>query len=196
LHSEGHTLSVVAQRLGVSLKSAYLYTADLPVPPSSVSNGRPAADLRADLLAYWSREKTRRAAEREAQEASHARAVGPVTREQLRLMAVVAYWCEGSKSKPHAMREQVTFINSDVGLIRLWLAFLDDVGFPDECRRFNVAIHENADVDAATRAWAADTGAPVERFGRPMLKRHNPKTVRYNTGALPGLPRHPVDAVR
>jgi transposase len=182
LRAEGLPLSQIAQELGVSVKSAYIYTADLPVPPSSAPKGRPAAELQADLKAYWARENERRAVVRSAQEGFHARGVGPVTREQLHLMAVVAYWCEGSKSKPWAVREQVSFLNSDLGLIRLWLAFLDEVGFPHEHRKYNVMIHESADVEAATRSWAEDIGVPAERFGRPTLKRHNPRTVRLNTG--------------
>lgn len=158
------------------------YTWDLPVPTRSRGPGRSAEDLRADLTAYWRREKERRAVVRAAQESTHARVVGPLTREQLHLMAVTAYWCEGSKSKPYAVREQVTFINSDVGLVRLWLAFLDDVCFPEEDRRYSVAIHESADVVGATASWAVDLGIPTERFGRPTLKRHNPTTVRRPTG--------------
>lgn len=182
LREAGLSLSEIASEVGVSVKSAYLYTADLPVPPPRVPSGRPAAELHADLLAYWARENARRSVVREAQEAVHARCVGHLTREQLHLMAVVAYWCEGSRSKPYAVREQVTFINSDPGLIRLWLAFLDDVGFPHDQRRFSIAIHESADVEAAVRSWSDDTGVPVALFGRPTLKQHNPKTVRLNTG--------------
>ena len=183
LRLDGHSLSEVATQVGVSIKSAWAYTADLPVPPRHTTAGRPPADLQADLAAYWQRERARRSVVRSAQESFHARAVGPLTREQLHLMAVVAYWCEGSKSKPWAVREQVTFINSDLGLIRLWLAYLDDIGFPEADRRYSITIHETADVEAATRSWARDSSVPVERFGRPTLKRHNPTTVRHNTGA-------------
>lgn len=179
---EGMLLREIAERLGVSVKTVHSYTWDLPVPARSRGLGRSSEDLRADLAEYWRKEKARRAVVRAAQEGAHAEAVQPLTREQLHLIAVTAYWCEGSKSKPYAVREQVTFINSDVGLLRLWLAFLDDIGFPEENRRYSVAIHESADVARATASWAADLGVPAERFGRPTLKRHNPRTVRLNTG--------------
>ncbi|PWU52301.1 hypothetical protein DLE60_23080 [Micromonospora globispora] len=35
----------------------------------------------------------------------------------------------------------------------------------------------------ALRWWAARLGLPVDRFGRTTVKRHNPATVRRNTGA-------------
>lgn len=43
-------------------------------------------------------------------------------------------------------------------------------------------IHESADVDASQRFWLNVTGLAPEQFARPTLKRHNPRTVRKNTG--------------
>ncbi len=43
-------------------------------------------------------------------------------------------------------------------------------------------IHESADVDAAQQFWVGVTGLPEEQFSRPTLKRHNPTTIRKNTG--------------
>lgn len=100
---------------------------------------------------------------------------------------MTAYWCEGCKSKTYDRREQVRFINSDPGLILLFLAWLDQIGFPKEHRRFSLSIHESADVEAATLWWADIVGVPRELFGVTMLKRHNPKTVRKNVeGAYVG----------
>ena len=43
-------------------------------------------------------------------------------------------------------------------------------------------IHESADVAAAQRFWKEVTGLPADIFRQPTLKRHNPKTIRKNTG--------------
>ncbi|CAM5633526.1 Transcriptional regulator with XRE-family HTH domain OS=Streptomyces violarus OX=67380 GN=FHS41_006823 PE=4 SV=1 [Streptomyces violarus] len=66
-------------------------------------------------------------------------------------------------------------------MIQVYLAWLDLLGVSRERLRFRVLIHESADVEAAQRYWAdlADVDASV--FARPTLK-HNPKTVRKNTG--------------
>lgn len=32
------------------------------------------------------------------------------------------------------------------------------------------------------KSWSADIGVSVERFSAPVLKRHNPRTTRKNTG--------------
>lgn len=43
-------------------------------------------------------------------------------------------------------------------------------------------IHESADVTEAERYWAEFVGAERSAFNKTTLKRHNPKTVRKNTG--------------
>lgn len=65
---------------------------------------------------------------RRQQKLDAANSVPPVTREQLIVAAVIAYWCEGSKDKPYARRESLKFCNSDVRLIQLWLRFLNETG--------------------------------------------------------------------
>jgi sarcosine oxidase delta subunit len=47
---------------------------------------------------------------------------------------------------------------------------------------FRVYVHEDADVEAAQRFWLDVTRAQPDQFRHPVLKRHNPKTVRKNTG--------------
>jgi hypothetical protein len=94
----------------------------------------------------------------------------------------VAYWCEGAKSKPHRHVERVVFINSDPALIGFFLRFLDTAGIPRDDLIFRMHIHETADIEAAHRFWLDLTGAQPSQFRRPVLKHHNPKTVRKNVG--------------
>jgi hypothetical protein len=47
---------------------------------------------------------------------------------------------------------------------------------------FRVFIHEYADAEATQQFWLDVTQADAAQFRRPTLKRHNPKTVRKNTG--------------
>ena len=179
LRSEGRSLREIGDALGVSAKTAYYWTWDLPVPPRARAGGDPA---HMDMMRrrYWDRVLAERDAERQAIQEQHAARVGSLTPRELELAAVVAYWCEGSKSKPYRRRETVVFINSDPGLILLFLAWLDQVGFPHEHRCFSLSINESADVEAATQYWADLVGLAPEGFRRANLKRHNPKTVRKN----------------
>ncbi len=73
-------------------------------------------------------------------------------------------------------------MNSDPGLIQLFLRWLALVGVEADRLRFRVMIHESANVAASLQFWSEVVGAPAEDFGRPSLKTHNPKTVRKNIG--------------
>jgi hypothetical protein len=77
----------------------------------------------------------------------------------------------------------VSFINSDPGLILLFLRFLDRVGVNRDSIRYRVHIHETAEVEATIRYWAGLVGATAQQFHRPNLKRGNPRTNRKNIGA-------------
>lgn len=109
--------------------------------------------------------------------------LGAVSQRDLMIAGVVAYWAEGSKSKPWRHQEQMSFINSDPGMILLFLAWLRSLGVGHDGLRLTVSIHERADVAGAERYWADISGVPVEEFRRPQLKRHNPSPKRYNRGA-------------
>lgn len=183
LREEGLLLREIAEQLGVSTKTIYYDAVGLPLPPRAVRPGRPAEEMRALQRERWDRVLAERQRAREQIQDVAAHAVGPLSQRDLHLAAVTAYMCEGTKSKPWARREQVTFINSDLGLNLLWLAYLDDVGHPREHRAFSLSIHESADVAACEASWARDVGVPVGQFGPATLKRHNPRTVRKNTGA-------------
>jgi hypothetical protein len=63
-----------------------------------------------------------------------------------------------------------------------FLRFLAVAGVERERIYCRVAIHEKADVAAAQRFWQEVTRLPDEQFQKPTLKRHNPRTLRKNTG--------------
>ncbi len=179
LRAEGLALREIADVLGVTAKTVYYWTWDLPAPPHARAGGDRA---HMDMMRRrrWDRVLAEREEERQHIQAAHAVRIGALAPREVELAAVVAYWCEGSKSKSYGRREQVTFINSDPGLILLFLSWLEQVNFPAEHRRFSLSIHESADVAAATDWWADVVGADSGTFGHPNLKRHNPKTVRKN----------------
>ncbi|MFD0329194.1 hypothetical protein ACFQZC_15930 [Streptacidiphilus monticola] len=64
----------------------------------------------------------------------------------------------------------------------MYLAWLDLIGVARSELTFRVHIHETADAESAQRFWAQVVDAGAEQFARPTLKRHNPRTVRKNTG--------------
>lgn len=182
LRAEGLLLREIAEQLGLSAATIYRWVADLPVPESARHGGDPE-HMERMRRAYLDRLAAGREEERRRVLAAAVAEVGQVSARELVLLGVVAYLCEGTKSKPWERRERLTFINSDPGLVRLFMAFLNDAGVDASRLRLTVSIHESADIAAAERFWADVVGVAVERFRPATIKRHNPKTVRHNTGA-------------
>ncbi|MEV5979235.1 hypothetical protein [Streptomyces sp. NPDC052114] len=176
LRLQGFTYDRIQVELGCSKSSVSLWVRDLPRP------ARRDPSEQAKLAAHkrWECESAARDEERQRTKETARQAVGSLSDRELFLVGVGLYWSEGSKDKPYARRENVTFVNSDPGMIQVFLAWLAMLGVERERLRFCVMIHESADVAGAERYWAALVGADSTAFYKTTLKRHNPKTVRKN----------------
>jgi transcriptional regulator with XRE-family HTH domain len=182
LRGQGLDYEEIAGALGVAKSSVSLWVRDLP-RPAKLSYDECRRRSAEGARRYWAAERPVREARRAATREVAGAQIGRLTDRELLIAGAIAYWCEGAKSKPYRLAEQVNFINSDPGLIMLFLRFLDRVGVSRASIRYRVHIHETAEVEAATRYWSALVGAAAEQFHRPNLKRGNPRTNRRNAGA-------------
>ncbi|MEU1514368.1 hypothetical protein ABZ490_19780 [Streptomyces sp. NPDC005811] len=178
LRLQGWTYDRIQLELGCSKSSISLWVRDLPKP----ERREPTEQAKLAARKRWEHEGAIRDAERTETKATAAREIGPMTDRELFLAGVALYWAEGSKDKPYDRRESVILVNSDPGVIELYLAWLDLLGVARERLRFTLMIHETADVTSAERYWADLVGADRSAFYKTTLKKHNPKTVRKNIG--------------
>ncbi|MEU3411246.1 hypothetical protein ABZ760_08235 [Streptomyces sp. NPDC006658] len=178
LRLQGWTYDRIQAELGCSKSSISLWVRDLPKPEPRYTPEEQRA-LMNEGLAHLRAARDR---DREETKQRAAAAVGRLSDRELFLVGVGLYWAEGAKDKPYDRRENVIFVNSDPGMIRVFLAWLDLLRVERGRLRFNVMIHENADVEGAERYWADLVGADPSVFRKTTLKKHNPKTVRKNTG--------------
>ncbi|NWF28101.1 hypothetical protein HW130_17820 [Streptomyces sp. PKU-EA00015] len=178
LRLQGMTYDQIQVELGCSKSSISLWVRDLPKPERKRSREEASAIARRG----WEVTLRRREAERRETKSRAALDIGALSERELLLVGAALYWAEGTKDKPYARRERVTFVNSDPRMIQVFIAWLDLVGIERERLRFHVMIHESADVTAAEQYWANLIGAYPAAFGKTTLKRHNPTTVRKNTG--------------
>lgn len=178
LRGQGSSVPEISRELGIARSTAWNITKDIAWTPGPDSASRRAEAGRR----YWEAWHERRDIERETARAVAAAHVGELTERELLLLGAVLYWAEGGKAKPWNRSEYLDFINSDPDVIQLYLAWLRLLGVPPERLAYRVSIHASADVPAAVRFWAGVVGVPEESFSRSTLKRHNPTTVRKNTG--------------
>jgi transposase len=180
MRRQGHSYSEIQQVVGVSTSSLSLWLKDVPLSEEHriAIEQRKVAGRARTIEAL----RGRRVARREHTSKAAAGQIQELAESELFVAGVVAYWAEGAKSKPWTASQRVMFINSDPGMVRLFLAWLQllDIGL-ERCS-FRVSIHESADVQASMAHWASVVGVPASQFSSPALKRHNPRTVRKNVG--------------
>jgi transposase len=181
LREQGLDYEEIAAELKVSKSSVSLWVRDMP-RPARLSYEECRKRSEEGTRRYWDTERPAREAARAADRAAALAAIGQLSDREVLIAGAIAYWCEGTKSKPPRRNDRVVFINSDPSLIRFFLRFLGAAGIPADRVIFRVCIHESADADAAQRFWLRTTGAREGQFKAPTLKRHNPRTVRKNVG--------------
>ncbi|MEU9610842.1 hypothetical protein AB0D56_04730 [Streptomyces sp. NPDC048209] len=179
LRLQGMTYDQIQVELGCSKSSISLWVRDLPKPErsrSAIEQARLAGRMR------WDHELAVRDTERQQTKSTAKAEIGDLTDRELLLVGAGLYWAEGTKDKPYDRRENLTFVNSDPGMIETYLAWLALVGVTRDRIRFRVMIHRTADVAAAERYWAELVGVDASDLQRTTLKKHNPRTARKNTG--------------
>jgi transposase len=167
----GYTYTEIAELTGATAGSISPWVRDIkPVSRERADQRRLAAVRAATVTKSKSRQRKRETHMRAA-----AASIGPLNDRDLFLIGVGLYWAEGAKSKPYAIREHLTFINSDPQMIELFMAWLRLVGVQSDTCRFRVQIHESADVEGAEEYWARLIGIPRSAMSKTTLKRHQPR---------------------
>ena len=183
LRGTGRSVTDIARAFRVAKSTAYQWVRHLPLDPDAEAEaGRRRAHSRRMTDARWAAHREARDNARAETVLAAANWVKSLRYRELILIGAAIYWCEGAKAKPWRPNDcRIKFVNSDPALIVLFLRFVEALGVQRSALRYRVAIHETADVPAATRWWADLVGVSVETFQRPSLKKHRPKTNRLNT---------------
>lgn len=180
LRARGFTYDEIAAKTGASTGSISPWVRDVVMPRpvgddhrARVAEGRRRAGAKRSNLAAARRDDFRRRARM---------AFGSTTDRDLFVAGLALYWAEGSKDKPWRRNGRVVLINSDPGLVRLFLWWPDLLEVPRSARSYRLHIHETADVPAHETWWCDELGISRTAFARATIKRHNPRTVRKNVG--------------
>ena len=161
LRAAGQTYDEIAQQLMVSKSSLSLWLRGHTGPGRKPYDHAEHLKRIQPLGAKARRERA--AAARAGLRTAAAAQLGNLSVDALLVAGAALYWAEGAKDKPWRRNGCVIFINSDPEVLETFLAWLD-----------LVSTHEHW--------WAARLGIPRSAFGKATVKRHNPKTVRLNTG--------------
>jgi hypothetical protein len=176
----GASYPEIVRALGVSKSSVSLWVRDVPYQERLGLSDDPR---RTGAERYLAERRRVVFAERQNEKLGSANEIGELTDRELLIAGAVAYWAEGAKAKPWRPAEVFRFANSDPAMVQLFLRWLELNGVDASRLRFQVQIHESADVEKAQEFWAACVNQPVDRLQPPTLKRHKPLTNRKNVGS-------------
>ncbi len=183
LRRQGWSVNDLAMRLGVAKSTAYAWVKHIPLDPSAERARQKQEHAALMTAGRWEEHRRQRDHDQAAAHRRAADEVGELSQRDLLILGAAIYWCEGAKSKPWRRLDRLIFINSDPGLLGLFLRFLRSCDRPADSLWYRVHIHETADAGAAAEWWAAELGLPRERFQPATIKKHAPATRRVNTGA-------------
>lgn len=105
-------------------------------------------------------------------------------------IGTILYWCEGSKRELDC---RVEFVNSDPGMISIFLKFLRARGVEENRLRIRMAIHVQDDESVCKKYWKGITGLCDKNFISSVVKKpsiarkplpYGTVTIRYNSLAL------------
>jgi transposase len=182
LREEGWSINDIAARVGVAKSTVFRWAGHVPLDQDSERAQEKRELAKKRIAGRWDEFRKDRDRRQEEIWEEAAEEVGALTARDVLMLGAIAYWCEGAKSKPWSRRDRLIFINSDASLIELHLRFLELGGYELDELNFRLSIHETADAEAAADWWAERLGLPRERFRRPTIKKHVPKTRRGNVG--------------
>ena len=180
MRRQGHSYSEIQQVVGVSTSSLSLWLRNIPLTEEhriAIEQRRVAGRARTTETLRG----RRMAREQQIREAARSQ-IQELAESELFVAGLVAYWAEGAKAKPWMSSPSVVFMNSDPGMVQLFLAWLQLLGIGPDRMSFRVSIHESAEVDAAVSFWAGVVEVQAQKFMRSTLKHHKPTTARKNVG--------------
>jgi len=100
----------------------------------------------------------------------------PLSNRELYLFGLALYWGEGLKASP----SQVSFSNSDIQMIKLYLYWLTKVvGINKGKIKLRLHLYQDMDIKKETEYWSEETGILLSQFTKPYIKKTTLKSVAY-----------------
>ncbi|MBU3958850.1 MAG: hypothetical protein KKH29_00230 [Candidatus Omnitrophica bacterium] len=163
LRKKGLTYNEIVTFLKVSRSSLSYWLRNIPyIPTGEVRERRRLASLQSGQVLH------KRKLERITKIEKIARQeIGEIEFDELKLLGIMAYWVEGSKTEDAIVR----FTNSDPIFIKFILRWLREIcKVQDEKLRAHLRVHPDVDKKEAENYWSKVTGIPLAQFYKTTAK--------------------------
>jgi hypothetical protein len=93
-----------------------------------------------------------------------------IVRKQTFLAGVLLYSCEGTRSLASG---RVELANSSPGILRLYIRFMNELGFPTARLRARFQIHNAGEEPEAKTLWIKELRLSPGQFVKPLMSKSN-----------------------
>ena len=163
LRAEAWTLQEIADELGVSKGSVSVWVRDVEFVPKPRNRGHASHEPHPLHV--------RKLAEIERCRVEADALIGRLSSRDLTMFCLALYAGEGSKTEG-----AVSLANTDPILVGLFVRWLRSSFAIDEARlRMKLHLHDDLDLEAATRFWSLVTRVPVAQFTKPSRPPSGPR---------------------
>lgn len=175
LRNKGYSLKEISEKLNIAKSTVSTWLRDFKLPPQALKRLEKRRYLGRVKASETKRKKREEFEEYLMRKNSELINSTLLTKNHLKLFCALLFWCEGGKDT----RGGIRFINSDPGLIKLFLTLLR-IAFDINEKKLRACIHlhEYHSPRKQTLFWSKVTGIPLSQFIKPYRKPHTGKRVR------------------
>jgi len=173
LRKKGLTYGEIGKLLHVSIGTLSLWLRDIPYLPSKDSQQRRRlASINSGQILH--KRKIERVLKIKAVAKKEIKKIDAAT---FKLLGVLAYWAEGSKTQDGLIK----FTNTDPEFIKFAIKWLREIcKVPEEKLRLHLRIHSDTDKKKAENYWSSITGVPRSRCYKTTLKKSDSNSKRFH----------------
>jgi len=173
LRKQGLTYPEIQDRIHVSKASLSYWLRDIPYVPTELTKSRrKIASIRTGQMLH--NRKLRRVIQIMVKAKKE---ISSINNRQLKLLGVMAYWAEGSKTQDNL----VQFTNSDPKIIKFVLKWLkESCGVSPNKLHFHLHAHPDVNEEKSEKYWSKITNIPLSQFHKTTAKISGSSGRRYN----------------
>lgn len=182
MRRNGRTYSEILKIIPVAKSTLSLWLKDVGL---SQSQSQKISKKRVDAARKGGdRRRMQRVLETEKIQHEARESIGKISERELFLIGVALYWAEGSKQKENLVSAGVTFSNSDVEMVVVFLKWLEMLRIHPDRIIFELYIHVSAKekVPEIQHYWSKMLNSSINKFSCVYFKKGNGKTNRRNIG--------------
>lgn len=176
LRKDGYSYSFAAQKIGCSKSTLSYWLKDIDYNPNKYTLQR----IKNARIKAGKTKKEHRRKEKAKIRKVAKKALGSLTKKELKIAGAALYWGDGRKHDGI-----VGLVNSDPKMIKFFVKWLRAIcKVPLANMRLELHLYPDCDIDFLTQFWADATGIPIKQFFNPQIDIRENKKLKKK-GKLP-----------